>query len=336
MNTEIPKPVDLQFTDEELHKVLTEIDAELRAKNPQVSGRELRGWSAFCRRFNVSMAMHDPLAERIFNWFKQQYGDRLRVDWNFGNTAVEIRHDVYAVKLGFFFGTGIVYCDPKLSGIPSSTKASFNPRAAFRSNLFEKIDGLTPEFIKDLTSEECNRMLEAYARGFLSFSRMKDIQATPDRPGAPLSKEALDDLNQSATHLTASKPNYGFSRWSSLQAAEKTLKSYAVQNDGKLLKTHDLTKLEKEAVNVGLAALKPSLLQDIQCAPDVRYAADSVTKDEALRAHYAVMTLCSQMAPRLKPQSGWISDVKFGTCEIAGEKRPIKALMVMRGKPRRA
>jgi len=50
MNTKIPKPVDLQFTDEELHKVLAEIDTDLRAKNPQVSGRELRGWSAFCRK----------------------------------------------------------------------------------------------------------------------------------------------------------------------------------------------------------------------------------------------------------------------------------------------
>jgi len=334
MNTEIPKPVDLQLGDEELHKVLTEIDAELRVKNPQVFGRELRGFRAFCHRFNLSMAMHNPLAERIFNWFTQQYGDRLRGDWNFGNTAIEIRHDLYAMKVGFFYGTGIVFCDPKLSGIPSSTKASFNPNAAFRSNLFEHVDGLTPEFIRTLTSEECNRMLEAYARAFVGFSRMKDIQATPDRPGAPLCKEALDDLNQSATHLTASKPNYGFSRWSSLQAAEKILKSYAVQNGGKLLRTHNLSKLEKEAVNAGVASPKPTLLQDIQCDPDVRYAANSVKKDEAVRAHYAVLTLCSQIAPRLKPQSGWISDVKFGTCEIAGEKRPIKSLMVMRGKPR--
>jgi len=259
----------------------------------------------------------------------------LQVDWSFGNTAVEIRHDVYAMKLGFFFGTGIVYCDPMLSGIPSSRKASFNPRAAFRSNLFEKIDGLTPDFIKSFTSEECNRMLKAYARGFLGFSRMKDIQATPDRPGAPFSKEALDDLNQSAAHLTAPKPNYGLSKWSSLQAAEKMLKSYAVQNGGKLLKTHDLTRLEKEAVKAGIAPSTASLLRDIQCAPEVRYAADSVTKDEALRAHYAALTLCSHIAPRLRPQSGWISDVKFGTCEIARQTRPIRALMVMRGKPPR-
>jgi len=87
---------------------------------------------------------------------------------------------------------------------------------------------------------------------------MKDIQATPDGPGALFSKEALDDLNQSAVYLTAPKPNYGLSKWSSLQAAEKMLKSYAVQNGGKLHKKHDLTKLEKEAVNAGLAPLKPS------------------------------------------------------------------------------
>ena len=331
MKTGIPKPVDFEITDEQLHKVLTKIDAELRASNPQVFGRELRGWIAFGKRFKLEMAMHDPLAARIFDWFTQQYGDRLNGNSDFGRTAVAIRQDVYPMRVPCFYGSGLIYCDPTLPPIKSD---GIRKNAPFKARLFEYVSGLTPEFIKSLTTDECNNIFYAYARGILGFSRLKDIQETPDGPGAPFSKEVLDDLLQSADHLTADKPNYGFSRWSTLQAAEKMLKSYIVQNGGKLEKTHKLPVLEKAAVSVGLPALPPTLIPEIQCSADVRYDGNSATKDEALKAHYAVLTLCAQVAPLLKPHSGWITEIRWGSYEIAGKNSPIKGLMVTRSRRR--
>jgi hypothetical protein len=322
----IVKPVDFQITDEQLHKVLTEIDAELRVASPQVYGRELRGWGAFCRRFKLTMAMHDPLATRIFDWFTKQYGERLNGNLDFGNTVAEIRHDFYSIRIPRFFGTGIIHSDPVLTGMDFGSPLV--NRGPFRANLFNNLEGLTPEFIKSLTPQECNNLLDAYGRGFLGFSRMEDVQ------GAPYSKEALDDLRQSSSHLTDHKPNFGFSRWSSLQAVEKILKSYIEEHGAAFKKTHRLSDLALTATLIGLPSLPSTLLQDVQCTADVRYSAHSVSRAEALKAHYAALILCATVAQMLKQQSGWVSSVTKGSCEFKGERRPIKVLRVTRGKPR--
>ncbi len=323
MNAKIPGPVDFPITDEELHKVLTEIDAELRANSDLVFGRELRGWMAFCRKFKLEMAMHDPLAVRIHDWFTRQYGDRLKGDLAFGSTVVEIRNDFYVLRVHRIYGRCMILCDPAVPPHPS-TGIVIND--VFKVRLFDQIDGLTPEFIKSVTPEECNDILDAWGRGFLGLSRMLDVQ------GAPFSKEALDDLQQSANHLVGPSPNYGFSRWSSLQAAEKTLKSFIVQNGGTIKKIHNLAGLENSAIALGMPALPPNLVADIQCSADVRYEAHTVLKSDALKAHCAALDLCARIAPLLKPQSGWISDFNVASYKINGVESKMKVLLAARGK----
>jgi len=305
------KPVDFQITDEELEKVLTEIDRELRESSPQVSG--------------LDMASYDPLAVRIHEWFKQQYGERLNMNLDFGDTVAEIRNDFYSIRLAPFWGAMIVHCDPLLHGSDFGPNKKINA-GPIKSNLFNSVKGLTAIFIKSLTADECNNLLDAYARGFLGFSRM-------NARGAPYSKEALDDLTQSASQLTSRSPNFGFSRWASLQAAEKILKSFIEVQGKTFRKNHDLNELATTASACGLPSLPPNLLTEIQCSANVRYSSSSVAKKEALRAHYAVLTLSAEVAPLLKPQSGWISRVRTGSYVIGDKPRPIKCIKVTRGKP---
>ena len=113
-DSRIPADVNFPISDADLHAVLLEVDSELRASNSQVSGRELRGWMNFCRRFNLAMRMDDPLAVRIFDWFKKQYGDRLNLQMDFGTTVAHIRHDLYPMRLIRIYGSTIVHCDPVL------------------------------------------------------------------------------------------------------------------------------------------------------------------------------------------------------------------------------
>lgn len=325
------KPVDFQVSDADLHKVLLQIDGELRASGTKLFGRELRGWLMFCRKFHLEMASFDPLAVRIFDWFTKQYGDRLKGNLDFGATVVELRHDFYSLRLPRIFGGEIVHCDPLL------VSHNFGPRVtrngvAVKTNLFENLQGLTSDFIKSLTDDECQGLLEAYSRGVLGFSRMGDVQGTPALQGAPYSKEALDDLHQSAAQLVGHRPNYGFSRWASLQATEKLLKSFITQKGQTFKKTHDLTSIATIAVSAGLPAPSPRLLQDIQCAPEVRYSSATIGKSEALRSHYAALELCAQIAPQLEPQSGWITEIRMLSYELDGRTRPMKALRVVRGK----
>src|SRR6266446_5294190 len=104
-------PVDFTISDAELHSVLLEIDNEIRASDSKLFGRELRGWQKFCQKFKLAMRMDDPLAVRIFDWFKKQYGDRLTGNMDFGTTVGHIRHDLYAMRLLRIYGSTIVHCD---------------------------------------------------------------------------------------------------------------------------------------------------------------------------------------------------------------------------------
>src|SRR5450759_4685938 len=114
------KPIEFTISDSQLHAVLSEIDAELRASGTKLFGRELRGWQMFCRRFKLQMAMHDPLAVRIFDWFTKQYGDRLRGNLDFGSTVAEIRHDLYSLRFPRLYGEQIVHCDLCLATIQAA------------------------------------------------------------------------------------------------------------------------------------------------------------------------------------------------------------------------
>jgi len=322
------KPVDFTISESDLHSALAEIDSELRASGTKLWGRELRAWQHFCRKFHLEMAATDPLADRIFDWFTKQYGDRLIGNLDFGSTAAEIRHDLYSIQFPRLFGTEIVHCDPLLSAF------DFRPRMTrdrlLKTNLFDHLAGATPAFIKSLTVEECTRLVNIYARGFVGLSRMDDAKQ------APLAREALDDLHQSASQLTATSPNYGFSRWASLQAAEKLLKSFITLKQQMPRKTHNLVDLAATAVSLGLPAPSSSLLRDIQCDAEVRYSASSVGKQEALQAHYAALSLASEIAPLLSPQSGWVTEIRILTYTVNDSPRPFRALRVSRLKAAKA
>ncbi len=320
---EIPKPVDFQISDADLHIALIEIDDQLRASNSKLFGRELLGWGLFCQKFNLTMAMSDPLAVRIFDWFSRQYGDRLKGDLDFGKTVSEIRHDFYSLRVPRLYGTAIVHCDPILP------KQYFGPELAVNSggvktNLFSYLQGVTPAFVHSLTDKECIDLLEVYQRGVVGYSRMGDCQ------GAPYSKEALDDLHQSARHLTDHNPNYGLSRWASLQTVEKMLKSFVEQRGGTFKKNHDLTELADTAVSAGLPAPDAQLLAKVLCKADVRYSSASVGKTEALEAHYAALAISADVAPYLEPQSGWHTQTRMISYLVEGKPRPIGALVVNR------
>jgi hypothetical protein len=317
------KPVDFEISDSDLHTALVAIDTQLRASNSKLFGRELRGWGLFCQKFDLTMAMSDPLAVRIFDWFTRQYGDRLKGNLDFGNTVAEIRHDFYSLRLPRLYGSAIVHCDPMLP------KSHFGPEltancGGVKTNLFDYLQGVTPEFVKSLTDKECIDLLDVYARGVGGYSRMDDCQ------GAPYSKEALDDLHQSARQLTDHNPNYGFSRWASLQAVEKVLKGFIEQRGKTFENIHNLAKLAGVAVSAGLPSPDARLLAKIQCKADVRYSAAAVGRAEALQAHYAALAFCADVALRLEPQSGWRTQVRPISYLFDGKPRPMAALVVSR------
>ena len=96
------------------------------------------------------------------------------------------------------------------------------------------------------------------------------------------------------------------------------MKSFIVGKRQTPKKTHDLGKLVTSAVSLGMPAPSPTQVQEIQCSADVRYSAASVGKFEALKAHYAALTLCRDIAPCLNTQSGWLTQIQPLSYQIAG------------------
>jgi hypothetical protein len=285
----------------EFDAVMTEIDAELRKENDRIVGREIRGWMKFCQRFNISVALGDPVANRIVDWFKAIYGDRLNVDMDFGTSFVSIRGDMFRIRCFRFYGVMYAICSVEMLGREIRQRTGHGQERTVINLLDDSIEGLTPELAGRLSPAECGGILMRYDRMFHAFSAIEGaLAARQGGDDAPYMKEALDDLREAAECVLLRTPNYGQSNWASLQVAEKILKSYIVEKGGTHGKIHRLNELCTCAYALGLPPLDPSLIAAIQCKPDVRYDSRLVSKDKALAAYDAALVVSGATAKHIK------------------------------------
>ncbi|MGA1870684.1 MAG: hypothetical protein ACMUJM_19290 [bacterium] len=87
-------------------------------------------------------------------------------------------------------------------------------------------------------------------------------------------------------------PQYGLSKWSSLQFSEKLLKSYLKYKGKAFPHSQDLLKLTKLAEDNGLPKFPKQAIDQVQCPAGVRYSDPPVTLKEAVRSHYASIGIC--------------------------------------------
>jgi len=288
-----PDPFNL--SDAEFESVMTAVDAEVRGQSKVIPGREMLALMEFTKRFQIELSMGHPLEERIVGWFKKVYGDRLNTDFNRGYSAVMIRGDLYKLRFLTVFGTAAIVCRPDWIGRRMERRER-NGEILPVINLFEHhIDGMTPDHARRLTMQECNGLTVAHSRMANAFTALE----TAHTGSNPHVVEIMDDLKASAFHLFHEPPNYGFSRWSSLQATEKIIKSYIVCEGGAPDRHHILSKLCQAANGLGLPLQEPAKIAAIQCPAEVRYDSSQATKEEAVTAHYASLEICATVATLL-------------------------------------
>lgn len=104
--------------------------------------------------------------------------------------------------------------------------------------------------------------------------------------------EAESDWIAAVMHLTAPQPNFGQSRWSSLQMCEKFMKGMIKIVSGTDAKwVHNLSELYN-ALALSIPGLNLShLLPDIQCTAAVRYGEATSTREQAYSAHKCSLLL---------------------------------------------
>ena len=111
--------------------------------------------------------------------------------------------------------------------------------------------------------------------------------------------EARGNLTNAVELLFSTPPQYGLSKWESLQAAEKVLKAFISAKGAKFKFTHILEDLALRAELLGLPLIPRAELRDIQCSPQVRYGDIPVTSREAVKAHQAALSVCGGVSVSL-------------------------------------
>lgn len=288
-------------TEADFLSLIENIDIELKKRDIPIHSRPVHAFSEVCKRLRISIPFvpdsspvqgeysGSSLSAHIHLWYQNRYGDRLKINFYPESVAILIRGDLWKINFPLFYGRFRLVFGPFLDrNKPSPDHDEIYP--------LRWIEGFTPGLAMSL-----NRTEIQYIAGFISFTlqAIRKLQAVQYERYIP---EARVDLANAVSSLFLSRPNYGQSKWASLQFAEKLFKSFltlkkVVFPKGK--KGHDLAELAKISEDNGLRGIKPLLVASIQCESGVRYGETQVDASEAIRAHHASLIVCNMACPEI-------------------------------------
>ncbi len=277
-------------TDEDFNRLMEQIDAEMRDEGIPLTARSMEGGLRFSSTFELNLMGTDPLSIKVHRWFQRRYGDRLNIDMGIGSMGVILRGDTYRMHFPTSFGLNRIVSLRKLAEEKPSVIVGTrdNPPTL---NVLDFVEGLTQDYANSLTDEELEGLFNQFVFGFTAFMRISEI-ANSDA----LKSQAYADLNASTNHLFTTPPNYGLSKWASLQAAEKFIKAFITSRGGSPPRHHRLRDLARLAESLGLAGMLDQWLDDVQCSAEVRYGGIPVTPQEAIDAQYGALQICEHIA----------------------------------------
>lgn len=292
----------------EFNKMIEKIDNNLRSKNVPIHGRPLHAIREICVQRKISLNVipkgtaipgnyeGDSLVAHVHQWYENKYGDRLKMNLSPGSVAVMIKGDVWKIDYPLFFGKAKFVFDPNLDKYEDEPMIQKNvPYMIF--NPLKFIEGFTPDYAKTLTKTEMVELKDNLVLGLKALQLLSEIKTKPYIP------EAKADLDSAVNNMFSLTPNYGQSKWASLQFTEKLFKCFLKLKNvsfPKDKKGHDLELLSNLASQNGLSAISVRFIQDIQCHAGVRYGEKSVTLKEAILAHHSSLKVCSVLAPVIK------------------------------------
>lgn len=284
------------ITDDEFERALREIDEQLKSEGVPPHGRSLNALIKFGQKYKLSMpfnkpqpamppevAVNWPYSERIFQWFDDVYGERNKLDPSAGRkVAVLADGDMWEIRLPLVWGTLIPVIEKKLT--PPGPTISTVPSP---HNISNSITGITDRRLQQFTDDDTNEVYGHFVVGLDVCEALKRF-----RKSHPLFIEAQDDLATAVAMLTAQSPNYGQSRWASLQFTEKFMKGLInVIGEGNSRQSHNIRALHDELAKSIMGLNLGHLIDDIECVAAVRYGELSSTRAQAYAAHKASLLL---------------------------------------------
>lgn len=299
----------IPVNEREFEALMEEIDALLRKEQVPFALRSLRGLSEISRACGMELPLwaedREPvegcysgveLVIRVTRWFDDRYGTRAAWDPRPGRTVVIIRDDPWEINLPRIWGSFRLFA----SATENSDQYDSVVRPGDvipRTNVLNCVTDLAPGLKRKLSERELSHLLEVFRVA------LDDIYLIESIANYPLVPQALTDYD-TAVHQILSRPrNYGLSKWSSLQAAEKMLKAFIRSCSQKPKWIHDLGKLAAEASELGMGSIPTQLIDAVQTPAGVRYGEIKVSLNEAVEAHYAAMDIGAHVASFLSEKA---------------------------------
>lgn len=232
------------------------------------------------------------LYSHVNRWYQEHYGERLKTRLGPGAIAVHIRGEAWKATLPLVYGSVEFTIDRRLSAKPTESSLRVNNCGAMpRHNVLDSIQLLPTGLAASLRDDELRGVFEEF---IFAFQVLGDLVSHCRND--VLLRSAFTDLDVAVDKLCGDSPDYGLSRWSSLQFTEKALKS-ALQRAGMAYsKTHMLNHLAKVGADAGVFALAPQWLSDIQCSAGIRYGEQPTSLEEAMTAHRSSIRAVSALS----------------------------------------
>ncbi len=282
---------DLFMGKEEFNRLMETMDEKLKKNGFLIPQRPFHAISLFAKTHKVKVHSSSMIVKRINNWYDERYGDLLKVDLGLGEVALLIKNDPYKMQIPWFLGTFCLVCDKSCATYPEETK-KYDPlikREIPVINVLGLIEGLTYSVAATLSDSDLKSILEYFifaSKTMSSFRVIKDLT---------YKAEAETNLRMAVANLLNQvSPQYGQSKWDSLQFTEKIMKGFIIDWGKKEPPhTHELLVLNTILDQNTLPKIPEYLLNNIQCKPAVRYERSLVNLDECINAHYSSLKVLS-------------------------------------------
>lgn len=275
--------------------MMREIDAELKADGKDITDRPIFAVGEVSIRYDISIPMggeperlppelrpYATLGEAIHRWYEDTYGDRLKVDMCPGRIVVVVDGDLYVLRIPRLFGAVQFVLTREFLAEPGIT------RGPVTCNVVQLLEGMTAAKAAGLSDASLSAIDVAFGIGLPAAYTLENTDHE-------LMYIARGDVAAAVAALMDQGERYGASKWASLQAAEKVLKTAISLKGAKFKYTHGLKELCKHLSDLGITLGRRDLIAEIQCSPKIRYGEEPCTRDQALAAHQASLELVNQL-----------------------------------------
>jgi hypothetical protein len=283
----------LDMTDQDFNALMNRIDQRLSGDGVSIPNRPILALGLISEEYPVHIPITKPyqgapehvsknwpFTARVYDWFHRRYGERLKKHCGPGRMVILIRNDPWVIRLPRIMGG--------VNAVISRTAVSEGMTVRGRLplyNILDSIENLTAGMKESLTEEDLENIFRFFQMGYAGFMMLEELCSYQ------LIESALSDLDATVEHVMVRNPNYGLSKWASLQTVEKVLKAGIEIYGGSFPKIHDLKSLSAEATELGIAVPSQDLLSRVQCSPSIRYGNPQPNLIEAVDAHHAAIEI---------------------------------------------